>query len=106
MNNLNYHNFLIGGCDGCINFDNAANAGLQGPVAESSELYDTNMPFMGKTMSRADFFNLMGITGVEHSIDHNNEHCPTPPDCYTPLVTLKTNMKVIGSHLLMPLCLD
>ena len=42
--------------------------------------------FQGKTMSRADFYDLMGIAAIEYSIDLNNDNCPGGNECLTPMV--------------------
>ena len=81
---LAFHD-CVGGCDGCINFGNAANGGLQEAYEPFNVLYGETFPFNGKTMSRADFINLAGIVAVEYSIDFNNANCQDP-DCQMPLV--------------------
>ena len=69
--------------------NNPANFGLEMIVDHLGVLYDEQIPFAGKEMSRADFYNLAGIVAVEYSIDYNNIHCNTtncemPQVCYKP----------------------
>ena len=62
----------VGGCDGCINRNNPGNAG---PMLETlkamDKIYDAKAK---KLMSRADFYILTAITGLEESLKFNNRN--------------------------------
>ena len=62
----------VGGCDGCINRNNPGNAG---PMLETldamDKIYDAKAK---KLMSRADFYVLTAITGLEESLKFNNRN--------------------------------
>lgn len=81
---LAFHD-CVGYCDGCLNFGNPANGGLEDIYAEINDFYNNVMPLNGKTMSRADFFNLAGIVAVDTTVDYNNISCDEggDPDCIT-----------------------
>ncbi|XP_013408446.1 putative ascorbate peroxidase [Lingula anatina] len=59
---LAFHD-CVGGCDGCVNLDNADNSGLQTTARELNKVYD-NEGF-NKLMSRADFWALASVTALD-----------------------------------------
>ena len=63
-----------GNCDGCLNFDNEANGGLENIWADINALYDEAIPLAGvKPLSRADFYFVAGTVAVEVTVDYNNQ---------------------------------
>ncbi|XP_013412191.1 putative ascorbate peroxidase [Lingula anatina] len=61
---LAFHD-CVGGCDGCVDFSNADNAGLQTVVGLLDALYGDTSNGISALISRADFYALAGIVGVE-----------------------------------------
>jgi len=60
----------VGGCDGCINRDNPDNAGpMLETLTEVDSIYDSQ--YMSY-MSRADFYILTAVTGLEEALRFNN----------------------------------
>eukprot|EP00095_Tigriopus_kingsejongensis_P006353 maker-scaffold390_size186308-snap-gene-0.33 protein:Tk06353 transcript:maker-scaffold390_size186308-snap-gene-0.33-mRNA-1 annotation:"ascorbate peroxidase-like" len=76
---LAFHD-CVGFCDGCLNFGNPANGGLESVFVEVNDFFEKNMPFQGKQMSRGDFFNLAGIVAVDTTVDYNNIVCEEGQD--------------------------
>ena len=73
-----------GNCDGCLNFGNEANGGLESIWEGMNDLYDREIPLDGvKPLSRADLFFLAGTVAVEVTVDYNNQICAegTDPEC-------------------------
>ncbi len=77
-----------GGCDGCINMADPDNGGLETVFDQLNDLYDRTFPFgeEGLSMSRADFWALVGVVAVEYAIDLNNEDCQGAETCAMPNV--------------------
>ena len=67
---LAFHD-CVGGCDGCINVHNADNAGFASTIPRLEEVY------LGRgfhrEMSRADFWALAAIHGLERTLDNANK---------------------------------
>ena len=60
----------VGGCDGCINRDNPDNAG---PMLETLTVVDSIYDSLYRDyMSRADFYILTAVTGLEEALRFNN----------------------------------
>jgi hypothetical protein len=94
----NTKRLILGYCDGCLNFGNPANGGLEDIYVEINDFYKNVLPLNGKTMSRADFFNLAGIVAVDTTVDYNNISCDEglDPDCITmPKVSHKASILLI-----------
>jgi len=64
---LGFHD-CVGGCDGCINLNNASNNGLTDIITFLEAIYAS----YSSVMSRADFWQLASITATEMGIDRNN----------------------------------
>ena len=64
---LGFHD-CVGGCDGCINLNNASNNGLTDIITFLEAIYAS----YNTVMSRADFWQLASITATEMGIDRNN----------------------------------
>lgn len=77
---LAFHD-CVGGCNGCLNLDNASNNGLGVLVASLDTLYTVNG--YDSLLSRADFWALAGIYAVDKAIELNNAAC-TSDDCQVP----------------------
>ncbi len=90
----------VGGCDGCINMEDDLNLGLDEVYEPINELYSEIFPFSEKQLelSRADFWALAGIVGVEYTIGLNNQVCEGDPVCVMKEVQL-LNMKLLHSNL-------
>ena len=78
---LSQYFMFSGGCDGCLNVNNADNAGLADIVASLDTVYTDNG--YASVLSRADFWALAGIYAVDKSIDLNNADCEED-DCEVP----------------------
>ena len=59
----------IGGCDGCLNFDNPDNAGLAVIVEALEKVY---LEFSGLDIARADFWALASTVSVERGVKNAN----------------------------------
>ena len=70
-----------GGCDGCLNVNNPDNAGLADLVDSLDTVYTTND--YDTVLSRADFWALAGVYGVDKTIELNNDDCEED-DCAVP----------------------
>jgi len=77
---LAFHD-CVGGCNGCVNLENASNNGLGDLVASLDTLYTANG--YDSLLSRADFWALAGIYAVDKAIELNNAAC-TSDDCQVP----------------------
>ena len=60
----------VGGCNGCINFNNADNAGLQSVVATLTSTYNTNK--YSSICSLADFFALAATVSISNAVQLAN----------------------------------
>ena len=58
-----------GGCDGCVNLNNPSNAGLAGIIQELDKQYNAG----GFSISKADFWALMGVAAIGAGVDNANE---------------------------------
>jgi len=88
------HFLGVGGCDGCVNLADPDNKGLEDIVRELEALRRAHFEGKGKMMSRADFWTLAGMVGVEVGIEVNNAVCFNAGDtwqeidgCVTPRVS-------------------
>ncbi len=63
----------VGGCNGCLNPDNPDNAGTQQAV-RALEVVFKRQGF-NEIMSRADFWAISCIAGIEGGIEIANENC-------------------------------
>ena len=61
----------VGGCDGCINLANAANAGLESCVADLNTRYNAETI----SLTRADYWAIAGIAAVKAGIQVANRGC-------------------------------
>jgi len=77
---LAFHD-CVGGCDGCLNINNADNAGLADIVASLDTVYTDNG--YDSILSRADFWALAEIYAVDKTIELNNADCEED-DCEVP----------------------
>jgi len=77
---LSFHD-CVGGCNGCLNVDNADNAGLADIVADLDTVYTENG--YDSVLSRADFWALAGIYAVDKAIVLNNADCEED-ECQVP----------------------
>merc|ERR1712123_449983 len=77
---LAFHD-CVGGCDGCLNINNADNAGLADIVASLDTVYTDNG--YDSVLSRADFWALAEIYAVDKTIELNNADCEED-DCEVP----------------------
>jgi catalase (peroxidase I) len=83
---LAFHD-CVGGCDGCINFDNPDNNGLMQTYFRINTMYNTSFNSTG--MSRADFIALAGVIGIRQgSLEQDCMALSLPPDCEKPTPTL------------------
>jgi hypothetical protein len=64
----------VGGCDGCINFDDAGNAGLLDYVEMQEVIFNVNK--FDNLMSRADFYALSTVAAIDVGIQKANKGCP------------------------------
>ena len=71
---LAFHD-CVGGCDGCINLDNASNNGLSTVILGLDLLYLNNTYAIYDIMSRADYWQLAGIVGIELAVKLSNRNC-------------------------------
>ena len=62
-------------CNGCINLDNSANDGLTDVIDGLDEVYLNETNAIYDIMSRADFWQLAGITAIERCISQANLNC-------------------------------
>ena len=58
----------VGGCDGCIDFENESNNGLANIVANLTGVYNTG----GYSVSLADFYAFASTVAVDVGIDNSN----------------------------------
>ncbi|CAH1800990.1 unnamed protein product [Owenia fusiformis] len=79
---LAFHD-CVGGCDGCINHNNADNAGLKVYSDQLDAIY-TNY---SNKLSRADFYALAGITAVERGAELAG--CPPGERQCSPQITFR-----------------
>jgi hypothetical protein len=68
---LAFHD-CIEGCDGCINYNQTGNRGLDDIIARVEPLYKNTVLKTEEVLSRADFWALCALTAVELSVDVNN----------------------------------
>ncbi|XP_013408457.1 putative ascorbate peroxidase [Lingula anatina] len=90
---LNFHD-CVGGCDGCINFANEDNKGLEPIVKVLGDVYDKEG--FSAVMSRADFWALAGIAALELAAENQRcrgRFCSVPK----PSVTFKWGRKDCAS---------
>lgn len=67
---LAFHD-CVGGCDGCINQANPANAGLTNIIAALETFYSA----LTVDISRADFWAIASIAAVNAGIEFANKGC-------------------------------
>ena len=85
---LSFHD-CVGGCDGCLNLDNADNNGLQGIYAAINDIYD-NEGYNSTGMSRADFIALAGTIAVRQASSQQScNQLNLPPNCEPPSPTIQ-----------------
>jgi len=65
---LGFHD-CVGGCDGCVNMDNADNAGLDTPIDALADIVTTYESDSG--LSRADIWALAALTGTNHGLERD-----------------------------------
>jgi len=70
---LAFHD-CVGGCDGCLNINNADNAGLEDVVASLDTVYTDNS-YADWGVSRADFWAYAGYCALETAVEKANEDC-------------------------------
>ena len=75
LSSAGFHD-CVGGCDGCLNLVNPQNAGLDITVTALEQIYQTNVLGAGIVLSRADFWSLSSIAGVNAGIKNANYRCP------------------------------
>jgi len=80
---LAFHD-CIGGCDGCIDKDNPANAGLEPFVKTIEPIFKS----YENVFTRADFWALTSIFALKKTIAINNQLCQGDPECETPELNL------------------
>ena len=78
----------VGGCNGCIKFNNTDNNGLAPAVSNLTTLYTTNK-FKSFGVSLADFFALAATIAVTAAVQgsnraRNNGQACTPQSCPGP----------------------
>jgi hypothetical protein len=61
----------VGGCNGCINYENPDNAGLQAITEVLDDLH-SHLEF-STIASRADFYVLSAIVGIELGIENGDQ---------------------------------
>lgn len=66
---LSFHD-CTGGCDGCINLNNADNNGLSDIISTLETVYSDNS--YSDIISRADLWALAGVVAVEKAVELNN----------------------------------
>jgi len=76
---LTFHD-CVGGCDGCINFDNADNAGLEDIVADLEVQYDSDT-ISSTGMSRADFWTIASYVAIAETLEIANRQADTGNTC-------------------------
>ena len=64
-----FHDCVSSQCDGCLNLDNASNAGLDGIISELDQLY---VGIYDSDMSRADFWALAAVKALEFTAQRAN----------------------------------
>jgi hypothetical protein len=62
----------VGGCNGCINFNNSDNNGLAPAVNTLTQIYKSNN-FKSFNVSLADFFALAATVGVTAAVQSSNQ---------------------------------
>merc|ERR1711990_1331210 len=80
---LAFHD-CVGGCDGCIDPDKPANAGLE-PFVKALE---ATFKRYENILTRADFWALTSIFALKKTIKINNQLCQGGPGCETPELNL------------------
>lgn len=86
---LGFHD-CVGGCNGCINFNNGDNAGLADVVSELTSAYNTNG--YSSICSLADFFALATTVSISNAVQQSNiqrSGAATSGPCPNPAFTLK-----------------
>jgi hypothetical protein len=68
---LGFHD-CVGGCNGCINFNNPDNNGLKSAADTLKNIYTVNK-FSGYGVSLADFWALAATVGVSLSVYASNK---------------------------------
>merc|ERR1711990_1025018 len=81
---LAFHD-CVGGCDGCIDPDKPANAGLEPFVKALEPTFKRYENFL----TRADFWALTSIFALKKTIKINNQLCQGDPGCETPELNLE-----------------
>ena len=76
---LGFHD-CVGGCNGCINFNNPDNAGLQPAVDLLKQVYAANN-YTNIGVSLADFFAFAATVGVTMGIQQSNSLRNGGADC-------------------------
>ena len=64
-----FHDCVSSQCDGCLNLDNASNAGLDGIISDLDQLY---VGIYDSDMSRADFWALAAVKALELTAQRAN----------------------------------
>ena len=81
----------MGGCDGCLNLNNADNNGLQDIYSQINTIYE-NEGYNSTGMSRADFIALAGTAAVRQASSRQScdrLNMPMNCDLPTPNITIK-----------------
>ena len=68
--NIGFHD-CVGGCNGCINFNNPDNAGLDLTVAALTNTYNSNG--FNAYCSLADFFAMSAVVAVQNAVGLSNK---------------------------------
>merc|ERR1712088_352053 len=71
---LSFHDCVGGKCDGCINLENEANAGLDTGINLLEEVYAEGTVTNGITINRADYWALAGRVGAEFGMPNMPGH--------------------------------
>lgn len=71
---LSFHG-CVGGCDGCINMEVNDNVGLPNIIDKLDTVYTNQKQGINKRMSRADFWALAGIAGIETGLENKYKLC-------------------------------
>lgn len=82
---LAFHD-CVGGCDGCLNVNDADNAGFNDLMEALEKVYQAKK--LGDIISRADFWVYGSIYAIEKTVELANENCFTN-DCHVPKPNLK-----------------
>jgi Peroxidase len=83
---LSFHD-CVGGCNGCINFNNPDNAGLQPAVTSLTSLYYANG--YNNIVSLADFYALAATVSITNAVQESNYQrsgtftSPCPVPCFS-----------------------